>query len=598
MRVKIIIFIFIVIWITLIVRVYYISIKSNTYYGELAKQNTIRTEKLTPVRGVILDRNQEPLAVNKLGFSINISPHLSSKSKIEILEREIKKIISLFPEFNIEKLKKSYIKKDSPYNHRPINIIEFISHKDMLPYYSKLKLEKHIEIKPATERFYPNRDIASHIIGYVSKANRKDIKTETTKLTGIVGKSGIEKYYNEFLEGEYGYRKIKITAFNEELEEIEKVDPLENNRLTLTIDLRVQKFIQNLFQEQSGVAIVMNAKNGEILSAGSFPEFDINAFVGGISQKEWNDLITDLKHPFTNKFINGLYPPGSVVKMGVALSFLESGIDEHSSVFCNGSMELGGRDFRCWKYRGHGKMDMVSAIRESCDDYFYKNSLKVGIKSISKTLTQLGFSQKSEIDLPNEWIGVVPNREWKMQKYQKPWYMGETLISSIGQGYFLVTPMQVAKYTALLATGKSITPHFIKNKNSKYIEYKPRDVLTPFQKSKLHILKEGMYQVSNHKKGTAYYYLRKTDIKVASKTGTAQVVGIPQEERRRMKEEDMEYYRRSHAWLTLYFPVKNPEYVVTLLIEHGGHGGSANGEIATKIVNKMVELGYVEEESE
>ena len=595
MRIKLIVSVFFIIWIVLIARIYFISIKSNTYYDELAVQNTIRTEKLTPVRGVVLDRNDKPLAVNKLGFSIRIKPRLSYKKYRHILEEEIDNIVSIFPKLKRESLLKIYKKLDSPYNHKYIKIVDFISHKDMLPFYSKLNLRKNIKITPSTKRYYPNRDIASHLIGYVSKANKNDMKTsETIRLTGIVGKSGIEKYYNSFLEGEAGHRKIKITAFNEEIDEIEKIPPVENNNIKLTIDLRLQKYIHSLFEDKSGVAIVMDARNGEILSAGSFPEFDINSFIGGISQREWTELITDLRHPFTNKLVNGLYPPGSVIKMGVGLSFLEHNIHESSTHYCSGEFKLGGRKFRCWKTWGHGSVDLIRAIRESCDDYFYKNSLKVGIENISTTLKQLGLGVKTGIDLPNEWIGVVPSKRWKLHKYNKPWYMGETLISSIGQGYSLVTPMQIARHTALIATDRLPTPHLIKIKGFEDLRFESKDVLTPFQKSKMYLLRKGMYQAANSGTGTATKYLRGLRVKVAGKTGTAQVVGIPQEERKRMKEEDMEYYRRSHAWLSVYAPAKKPKYIVTILVEHGGHGGESNGAIVKNIVNKLVDLGYLE----
>lgn len=594
MRIKFIIFAFIVVWIVLIARIYFISIKSNAYYEELAQQNTIKIEKLLPVRGVILDRNDEPLAVNRLGFSIEIRPKLSYKKNRHILEEEIDYLITLFPKLSKEALLKSYIKADSPYNHKHIRVIDFVSHQDMLPFYSKLLLRENIQVTPSTNRFYPNYEVASHLIGYVSKANSADMEnSETIRLTGIIGKSGVEKYYNDFLEGAMGYRKIKITAFNEEIEEIEKLPPIENNNIKLTIDLNLQKFIHSLFLDKSGAVVVMDANNGELLAAGSFPEYDINHFIGGITKDEWDALISDLRHPFTNKLINGLYPPGSVVKMGVALSFLEAGLSENQGVFCSGEFEFGNRKFRCWKSWGHGSMGLVDALRESCDDYFYKHSLRIGIDRVSNTLFQLGLGVKTNIDLSNEWVGVVPNRSWKMSKYKKAWYMGETLISSIGQGYFLVTPLQIARYTALMATDKLPIPHLLKQKGDNNVTIPAEDVLTPFQKSKMNIIRKGMYQVANSPGGTAFRALAGTKVEVAGKTGTAQVVGIHQEEKKRMKESDMEYYKRSHAWLTVYAPAKNPRYVITVMVEHGGHGGEAAGSPVKEIVNKLVELGYI-----
>jgi penicillin-binding protein 2 len=593
LRVKFIFAIFFIIWGVLLVKIYYLSIKSNRYYELLAQKNTLKVDYLPQVRGIISDRNGEPIAVNRLGFSVNLTPHL----KKEKLEELVNHIVSFFPSLEAKKLIRNYKSKNSVYNHENIQIIHFIPYNDMLEHYSILNINKNIEIKAASRRFYPNKDIAAHIIGYVAKANKRDLKkaTEVTKITSIIGKSGIERYYNDFLEGELGYRKYKVTAKNEEIEQIEKHISTKDNNIQLTIDMRIQKYIHDMFQDKSGVVVVMDATNGDILSAGSFPEYDINMFVDGISHKNWKVLMNDFNHPFTNKITNGVYPPGSVVKMGVGISFLENGISPYDQVFCTGDYHLGGRNFRCWKEKGHGTVNLTKAIRESCDDYFYKHSLKVGINKISETLTNMGFGNPTGIDLPSEFMGTVPNKLWKKRKYNQPWYMGETMISSIGQGYFLVTPLQVAVHTALLATGMQPVPHLIRKLGE--TDYKPiiHDNLTPMQKEKLPLVRKGMYQVANHPNGTASRHLY-TRLKIAGKTGTAQVIGIPQEEKKRMKESELKYYERSHAWLTTYAPAKNPRYVVTVLVEHGGHGGTAGGGIVSKIINKMNKLGYFDEE--
>ncbi len=589
MRSKIVIFIFFAVWIVLLSRIYFLSIKSNSYYEALAKQNMIKKEWIVPIRGEIFDRNGEPLAVNKIGFKIKIAPHLRGTKK---LHRLIQEIIQRFRDLEPQKLLRRYRKKDSAYNHEFIEVVPFIPYHRMLPFFSKLQLNPDISIEPAFKRYYPQRNIASHVIGYVSKTGIKDAKRDNVaKITGIIGKTGIEKYYNDYLEGELGYKKLKVTAFNEVIDLIEQKPCVQNRHLFLTIDLRLQRFIHNLFKNRAGVAIVMKT-NGEILAAGSFPEYDPNLFVAGISRKKWQELITDLNHPFTNKLINGLYPPASTIKMGVALSFIDSRkISPYTPFYCNGAIELGKRKFRCWKSSGHGDVRLIDAIRESCDVYFYEGSLRVGIDKIAKTLRKLGFAKKTGVDLPNEFIGVIPDKEWKARKYGMSWYKGETVVSSIGQGYDLATPMQVARYTALLATDKLPTPHFAKS--FIYEEYKSRfeDVLTPLQKKYMKFIRRGMYEVCNHPKGTASRHI-KTPITIAGKTGTAQIIGIPQDEKKRMKEEDLAYFTRSHAWLTTYAPYRNPRYVVTVLVEHGGHGGTAAGPIVSAIYNKMIELGY------
>ncbi len=594
MKIKIALCIFTVIWITLLARVYYISIKSNTYYEELAKQNAIKNEKLAPLRGSILDINGKPLSVNKIGFSIGVTPGLSSSRNVKKLNKELKFLKSIMPEIDFLKLKKIYFKKDSPYSHKYVKIIDFISYSKIIKNFTKISLHKNLQIKISSKRFYPYRDLASHVIGYVGKSNINDMEKDSiAKLTEYTGKSGIEKYYNKVLEGTEGKKKTKVTAFNKEISVLSKKLPKSQN-INLTIDVRVQKYISKLFKDKTGAVIVMNAKNGKILAAGSYPEYDLNSFVSGISEKQWLKLSSDFNHPFTNKLINGLYPPGSTVKMGVALAFLESGlITPRTTYFDSGEIELGKRKFRGWKKGGHGRVNLNKAIRESCDIYFYDGSLKVGIDRITPVLQKLGFGKKTGIDLPHEFIGIVPGREWKMRKYQKPWYQGETLNTSIGQGYFLVTPVQIARYTALIATGYGVTPHFIDRVGNLKTTYGINKAI--FNKADIKYLKalrKGMWDVVHVAHGTAKNYVN-TKVSLAAKTGTAQVVGIPQSEKKRMKEYELEYFKRSHAWLTTYGPYKNPQYVVTAIVEHGGHGGSAAGGIISKIYDKLVELKYI-----
>ena len=594
MKIKIALSVFFTIWIVLLARVYYVSIKSNAYYEGLAKQNAIKTEDLAPLRGSISDTNGKPLAVNKLGFSIGITPGLSSRKNIKKLENELKFLKSVFPDMDIPKLKKIYLKFDSPYAHKYVKVVDFISYDKIIKEFAMLSMDKNLQIKISSKRYYPNGDLASHLIGYVGKSNLKEIEGDSiAKLTEYIGKTGIEKYYNRLLEGEKGVKKTKVTAFNKEIEVVSKKLPRSKN-IKLTIDIRMQKYISDLFKGKSGALIVMNATNGDILAAGSFPEYDLNNFVSGISQEEWKVLSSDFNHPFTNKLTKGLYPPGSTIKMGVALAFLKSGqISTKTTFYDSGSIELGKRKFRCWKKNGHGYVNMEKAIRESCDVYFYDGSLRVGIDKISPVLRSLGFGKKTGIDLPGEFIGTVPGRAWKMNKYQQPWYQGETLITSIGQGYFLVTPVQIARYTALLATGYGVTPHFIKSVDGVEADYgRDTKIFTKRDKRYLRYIRKYMREVTHALHGTATYHI-KTKVDIAGKTGTAQVVGIPQGEKKRMKENELKYFRRSHAWFTTYGPFKKPKYIVTAIVEHGGHGGSAAGAIISKIYDKLLELGYI-----
>ncbi|HIC3275451.1 TPA: penicillin-binding protein 2 [Campylobacter jejuni] len=599
MRMRLVVGFILLFFIFLLSRVYYLSIKSNVYYEELAKQNAIKTEFLAPVRGQITDRNGTLLAINDLGFSISIKPYLSiKKSNKGILDKELSELANLFPDLNASKLAEIYKRNDSYYNQDFIKVVDFIPYDEIIPHYSELNLNKTIKIDPVVKRKYPFGKLASHIIGYVGKANLQDVQeNEIAKLSNYTGKSGIERYYNDILQGEKGTRVYKVNALNQEVEQL-SYTPAMSNDIELTIDIELQSYLTSLFEGNAGAAIIMNVNDGSILAAGSFPEYDLNPFVTGISFKDWDELSNSLDHPFTNKLINGYYPPGSVVKMGVGLSFLNSkNISPTTQYVCNGSIELGGRFFRCWNRSGHGPVDLKHAIKYSCDVYFYNGSLQVGIDQISETLSRIGFGAKTGVDLPSEFVGTLPSKEWKMQRYRQSWFQGDTLNTAIGQGSFLTTPMQIARYTAQIAKGGEVIPHFLKSieNNNTTIENQmdknKKEIFTLFEKSQLPYIRDAMYAVANEQGGTSYRYLHNLDVKVAAKTGTAQVVGFSQTDKNRVDEKQFEYYTRSHAWLTSYAPYSKPKYVVTVLLEHGGRNITSGATVA-KIYQKMIELGY------
>lgn len=593
MRVRVLGFLIFLFFVLLLSRVYYLAIKSNVYYEEMAKQNAVKTQFIAPVRGLIFDRKGKLLATNDLGFSVAMKPYLYIKKQNNtILDEEIAFFTQFFPDVNASMLRKNYAREDSYYNQEFIEVAEFIPYDKMIASYSELNLRENLQVKPIVKRRYPYGQIASHIIGYIGKANLQDLKdNDIAKLTHYIGKSGIEKYYNDILQGEKGIREIKMNAFNKEIEELFYKSATSRD-VTLTIDIELQQFLSEIFTENTGVAIIMDAQNGDILAAGSFPEYDLNLFVMGISSQQWQELVANPDHPFTNKMVNGLYPPGSVVKMGVGLAFLNSGIlNAYRKFVCTGSVELSNRVFRCWNRKGHGAMDLKHAIKHSCDIYFYEGALRVGIDKIAPTLFKIGFGKKTGVDLPNEFVGIVPNREWKGRRFKNlPWYSGDTLNTSIGQGNFLVTPMQIAKYTAQIASGKSITPHFAMQEDTNATQ---TELFTPFEMKQLPAIREAMLAVAKEEGGTAYRYFQYLPLNVAAKTGTAQVVGFSQTEKRNIREKDLEYYSRSHTWLTSFAPYEKPQYVVTVLLEHGGRT-ITSGAVGVKIYEKMIQLGYLQ----
>lgn len=595
-RYKIVLFLMGFVLFAIALRLYFLSVISYENYSSLATQNIMRTEILTPSRGQILDRSNRPLAANDLGYSISLNPYLGKKANIPILEGELEDIVRMFPYLNLEELKSEYMKNYSSYNHSYITVVPFISYDDMNRAYTALTQSDNIRISNASKRYYPNDSLASHVIGYIGAATKEDIENNTTaKYTGLTGKTGLENYYNDFLQGELGYIKTKVNVLNRPVELLDEMKANKRYDMVLGIDIDLQKELDREFESKAGSAIVMDVNSGEILAAGSYPEYNLNDFIGGISESKWNELINNIDNPFINKIINGMYPPGSVIKMGVGMSFLEFGdINEYTVIDTPPYYEFGGRKFRDWTPKGHTNADLIKALRRSVDVYFYKLSHKIGIENMASTLKTMGFGEITGIDLPNESRGILPTPSWKLGNRGEPWFIGDTIISSIGQGLFLSTPIQIARYTSLLATSKLPTPHFVKKLGDKMSSFPPKDVLSDFQKSKLQAIRLGMYQACNSVDGTAYSAVLGSPVKLACKTGTAQVVGIPQDIKDRIREKDMEYLHRSHSWITAFLPFKNPKYAVTIIVEHGGSASKATGPILVAIAKKLHALGYID----
>ncbi len=593
MRYKLIILLMVAIWVILINRLYQISIKSNYYYERLAKENVEQSSKIKPTRGEILDRNGKLLASNKIGFSLAIKPHMKVESKE--FEDVLALIKNSFNNIDSQLLKKVYKKKNSPYNHKFIQVIDFIPYDDMIRVYPILSLNKDITVEATTKRYYPYGKYLAHVIGYIGKANQKDIeKDEIVKIVGKVGRVGLERYYNKVLQGIPGERVVKVNAYNKELDLIKYIPPKGNRDIQLSIDADLQKFIYDTLVDENRSAVVIVMKtSGEILAAVSTPSYDPNLFVDGISSKEWKKIRNNLEHPFTNKLVHALYPPGSTIKMGDALVISKvAGDYVLKPEYCRGYMRIGNskHKFRCWSHWGHGSVDLRKAIRESCDVFFYNKALYIGIDKLSHGLNEIGLGVRTGVDLPREYKGVVPTKEWKKRRYKQPWYKGETVIAAIGQGYTNITVMQLARYTAFLATGNMVTPHFATVINGKSYEGEVKKV--KFDPTIFNIVRNGMYDVCNNRRGTAYRAMHNLPIVVAGKTGTAQVTSIPQDVKRRAHESELAYFHRSHAWFTSYAPFNNPKYVVTVLVEHGGHGGSTSGPIAAKIYRWLYQKGY------
>ncbi|WP_024790530.1 MULTISPECIES: penicillin-binding protein 2 [unclassified Lebetimonas] len=591
MRSKIVITFIFLFFLILIYRIYDLSILSYCKYNKLAKENKEKTILLPPVRGIIFDRFNKPVAFNKLRFDIALKPHL----KENILKEKIDFLKQLVPDINETKLIKTYKMYDSLYNHKPVTILEYMDENTIYKIEPFLSIDEDFYILPSYLREYPYKEILANVLGYVSRANINDLKNNTViSLTQISGKRGVEKYYDNILQGEAGEKKVIVNARNIILKTLSVKKPVTHN-ITLSIDTNLQTFIYNLLKKEHkrGAAVVVMKTNGEILALVSYPSYDDNLFVKGISVDKWNKLLFDIYNPLLNKPVSGLYPPGSIVKPAEGLIAAASGKwNPWKKIECPGYIEIGGRKFRDWKPSGHGKTDLIKAIKRSVDTYYYQLGLKIGIDYLSKNLKKMGFGKKTGIDLPNEKTGIVPDKKWKVNKYHQPWFIGETLNAVIGQGYFLATPLQVAVNTALIASGKLPKPFLVEKIDNNIKKPVLKDVLSKKEKRSLWIIRKGMWEVCNSPGGTATRHIH-TPFQIAGKTGTAQVYSIPQAVKKRKREDELAYFKRSHAWLSTYGPYRKPQFVVTVLIEHGGHGGSAAGDIVSKIYTWLYKKGYI-----
>lgn len=577
-------------FVVIIGRLYYLQVYQADKYKMLADENRISTRLLIPPRGIIYDRNQEHLASNRQNFQVSIVAEQTTNVQ-ETLDA-FKKIMPL-TEAEEEKIKKELKRKRS---FVPIKIKDNLTWEEVAKIQLNAPSLPGIVIDEGLSRYYPFGEKMTHLLGYVSSVSDSDVKDDPLlEVPGFkIGKAGIEKFFEKRLRGRGGNQKLEVNAYGRVMKEIEKNDGVLGERVDLSIDARLQSKAFELLGEESGAVVLMDVHNGEILAFVSTPSYDPNLMVTGISNNDWKALLNNERHPLTNKVIAGQYSPGSTFKMIVALAGLESGaIKPETRFFCAGKMFLGSHPFHCWKHSGHGYLDVVQALQHSCDIFFYETAQKVGIEKIADMARRLGLGEKIGIGLDNEKAGLIPDKAWKQRRYKEPWHPGETLISGIGQGYILTTPLQLVTMMARLVNGGyEVKPTFLRvseeeQKNIKKINLSP---------TYLDIVKEGMFNVVNVPGGTAY--MSRFDyngMKMGGKTGTTQVRRISLKERQTgiLKESELPWRLRNHALFVGYAPHNNPKYAVVVLVEHGGGGSSVAAPIASKLLQETLKLDPV-----
>jgi penicillin-binding protein 2 len=576
-------------FLVVVMRAWYLQIlKGEDFLGK-SEQNRIRKISLPDYRGVIKDRRGKIIVNVRPSFSLYVTPE-DADNLTESLD-----FISEFMEINEDKLRKDI--RQSP-SFKSVLIKRDISRREVAYIEESKMLLPGLRINVEPIRNYAHRDFASHVLGYLGEVSKDELKTlkfSRYDPGDMIGKNGIEKIYESYLRGTKGYKEVEVDVSGRELKALRKLSPKTGNSLLLTLDSRVQRKLEALMNQVSdkhtvkGSAVVMKVQSGEIIAMVSKPSFDPNLFASGVSRKKWNSLLRDDKNPLQNRSIDGQYPPASTYKVVTAYAGLsEKIIKPEDTIFCPGHFSLGKRNYRCWKKRGHGKMNLHDALVQSCDVYFYTLGHRLGIDNLAKYATKLGLGELTGIGLKGEKSGLVPSKQWKKKIKNIPWYPGETISASIGQGYNLVTPLQsVNMISAIASNGFLVRPYIVKrieDSNGKLIkEFYPkvrRNI--GIDPAILKIIKEGLRGVVHDAHGTGHR-ARLKNITVSGKTGTAQVIGMKDSDEIN-PEDKIPYQYRDHAWFVAFAPYDKPEVSVSVIIEHGGHGGEVAAPIARQVL--------------
>ncbi|BCL59676.1 penicillin-binding protein 2 [Desulfomarina profundi] len=573
----------------IVLRLWTLQINSGKEYAQRAYSNRVREREVAAPRGHILDRKGKEIVTNRPSFNVVLIKE-DSTNLGDVLTR-LSPVLKMDVSELWEKIRKS---AGSP-KYLPVRLKEDIDWKTLA------YLENHnhefsgirTEVQPV--RVYHYGNLAANTLGYLGIISKKELEKADQKIykgSDLIGKAGLEKLRERDLRGEKGIYFSEVNARGFEQQLLKSVEPLPGREIHLTLDVELQQIAESYMEagEKSGAVVAMEVNTGRLLTVVSSPSIRIEDFIGGISVKNWKALLENPKHPLINKVVQASYPPGSTYKMVTALAGLAKGvIDEDTVFYCPGHYRFGNRTYRCWKHSGHGPVNLKKAISQSCDVYFYQVGQRVGVDGLAEFARKLGLGKKTGVEMEHEKSGLVPTKEWKLRVKKKKWQEGETLSIAIGQGFDLVTPLQMCVMTATIANGgKVYRPQLVEkvvDPEGNIVEnFKPEIVnelvgLDRFFK----LIREGMEEVVQGKRGTARRVAIK-NLRIGGKTGTAQVVKIAQY--RHLKEANIPYRYRDHAWFTCFAPAEKPEIAVTVLVEHGLHGGSGAGPIARAVLKE------------
>jgi penicillin-binding protein 2 len=576
----------VLIFLVLLGRLWFLQFIQMDQLKEMSENNRLRFIPVASSRGSLLDRNGKILVNNIPSYSLAVIPN-EIKDR-ELLLDTLARVLRIERSELLAKLEKGKGRA----KYFPVILASGIT-REQLEYFEENALRLpgiDLEVKPVRE--YPEGAFAAHLLGYIGEISEKELEENEFadyNPGDYVGKSGIERSFEHFLHGEDGGRQIEVDARGRYLRTVSETRPTSGHSVMLTIDQELQVATEKALGDRAAAAVVMEVNSGEILAFASSPGFDPALFSGRMPPEKWEAYLKDKRHPLENKALKGQYPPGSTFKIVTALAGLGEGlIDESTTVTCKGEYKLGNNTFRCWNRKGHGSVNLKGAMRESCDVYFYQLGERLGVDRIARYARMFGLGEAMGCGLDNEKNGFVPTAEWKEKKFGKKWYKGETLPVSIGQGYLLMTPIQLAAMTAGVATdGKIYRPHLVKkilDRDGKTVkEFAPEVLKTvALRPDHFRMVKEGLFAVVNEPRGTGAA-ARLYEVKVAGKTGTSQVVKMNDAKR------STAYEHRDHALFVAYAPYDKPEVAVAVVVEHGEHGGGAAAPVAGKILRRYFE---------
>ena len=567
----------------LVARLGWLQLVEQEKFQTLSDRNRISSRLVPAGRGEIMDRFGVPLAINTQNFRAFLVPE-----QADDVEATLDRLSRLIPVSEEEK-QEILVEMVRVRQFTPLLVKENLGWDDMARVEAQLPDLPGVSIDEGEIRSYPFGDATAHVIGYVGRVSVAELTDDPImSLPGFrIGKNGVEKKYDDILRGAAGSVQAEVNVVGREIRELDRTPAKRGQRLTLTLDADLQMQCQEILtKERSASAVIMNAHNGEVYALCSHPGFDPNLFSRGIPADIWEELLADDTHPLTNKAVSGQYPPGSTFKMVTALAALGQGISPGERVFCPGHYLLGRDKFHCWKKGGHGYVNVVDALEQSCDVYFYEMGKRIGVDMIATMARRLGLGDKLDFPLPAEGSGLIPDKAWKLRVRREPWHQGETLNTSIGQGHVLTTPLQLAVMTARLVNGgKAVKPLLVRATESQgnLLQDWPDIGLN---QSHLQIVTRGMNAVVNGSHGTARgSRIADPAMAMGGKTGTAQVRRITAAQRAAgVKNEDLPWKHRHHALFVGYAPVANPQYIVSVVVEHGVGGSSAAAPLARDLL--------------